>query len=263
MFADNASSGSASDHSVPLALVLEGCASPLPSLEVDKLLENGFLRELVLALGSQPHAVLKGLKVAMALDAAHPALLFGVVALRPTFVDMFRSFRDYDVLLPYDVCRQLVHPDLTAALRTLDLHTCSTCGAHVLRKEKVCWMCKANGAIASTIEGFRGVQRLRTSAVLERAVIVPPEGLSPDAVVGSAMRMEILAGSLLTAFTPEVGATIRYYRIFSGEGETGYLRVIRSGICDFVSHVSAVEIFMEFPTVAPGFLSWIEFPDSP
>lgn len=238
-------------------------ASSLPSLQADKLLENGFLRELVLALGAEPRTSIKGLKVAIALDDLHPARLFGDVALRPTFVYMFRCSLDFGVLVPHGFGQWRVHPDLVAGLAALKLRRCSSCTAHVLHDETTCWMCEANKAIMPMIEGFRGVQRLRAPIVLERAVVVPLEGLAADAVVGSVIRMEVPVGSLLVTTSGEDGAIIRCFRIFAGEHETSYLRVVRSGMCDFVSHVSAVDIFAEFPTVPPGFLSWIDLSDCP
>lgn len=235
-------------------------ASPLPSLQVDKLLKNGFLRELVLALGAEPCTSIKGLKKAAVLDALHPALLFGDVALRPTFVYMFRHSLDFGVLVPHGFGQWRVHPDLVASLAALRLRRCPSCSAHVLHEETTCWMCEANEAIAPTIEGFRGVQRLREPTVLTRAVVVPPNGLPVNAVSESVVRMEVPVGSLLVATSGEDGAIIRYFRIFAGEHGTSYVRVIRSGIYDFVSCVSATEILAEFSTVPPGFLSWIDFP---
>jgi len=252
----------ASDHlSSPRSLPVASATSPRP-LQVDRLLENQFLRELVLAIGLAPHTLYQGLKVALALDEAHPVLLFGEIALRPTFAEMYRSFLDYNLVVPSADFQRRVHPDLAAAVAKLDLRICSSCKARVLREETECWMCAASSAIAPIMAGFRGVQRMRELTVLEKAVIVPSDGLSANAVTDSVIRLEIPAGSLLVTTAGVDGAIVRYYRFFSDGGAAGYLRVIRCGIRDFVSHITAAQIVAEFPTVPPGFLSWIEFPDS-
>lgn len=261
MLVSDSSSGDSTDRLPPSAR--PRCAvSAVPPLQVEKLIKNPFLCELVLALGCTPFIPFRGLSVAMALDATHPALLFGEIALRPTFTSMFESFLDYNVVIRSTDLRHQVHPVLAAAVARMSFRVCGTCQAHVLVQELECWMCEANRAIAPTVERFRGVQRLRGPTVLEKAVVVPKAGLPVDAVAGSVIRMEIPAGSLLATTLDGDGAVVRYYRIFAGGGEVGYLRVIRSGACDFVLYVSTGQILAEFPKVPPGFLSWIEFPDA-
>lgn len=232
----------------------DGDSQSLPPLQVKLLLQNRFLLELARVLGNAPYAPAEGLRVAKNLDVDHLELLFGEIALRPTFVDMFRSFLDYDVAVPYGADRQRIHPDLAAAIQRLDLQSCSSCGVHVLAHEQDCWMCAANRVITRKIAGFRGVHRLCMSTILERAVIVPEGGLPVAAVTDSVIQIKIHAGALLTTMVRGEVMT-RYYRICTGDAPT-YLRVIRSGIYDFVSYVSGVEILEEFPKVPPGFLSW-------